>query len=134
MSKFYGLWVDHAHAFLVKADENEVRSVLEIKSEVEPHHHTGENIEHLLMTDPISDNKRREHQFHDYCKEIHQYLKDADEILIVGPGEAKHKFKIELKKLDHLLADKIQEVETLDQLTEPQLRSYVKDFFRIPRS
>jgi len=133
MSNLYGVWIDHAHAFIVKSDSMQIQSSKTVYSEVEPNHRTGQHSERLTMTDPLSDNKRRIHQFHDYSKQLRDEIKDANEILLFGPGEAKNKFAAELKALDHVLADRVKAVETADSMTENQLHAYVKKFFQLPR-
>jgi hypothetical protein len=55
-------------------------------------------------------------------------LKDAKQIYIFGPGEAKIELKKEIEK-NNVFLDKISDIETTDKLTEPQIVAKVKKYF-----
>lgn len=131
MQNLYGIWIDHAKAFIVKANQEDVVSVQELNSEVEPHHHSGESGEHLTMSDQREHNERRRNQMHHFCKEIFEELKNPDEIAIFGPGTAKHELKNKLEEIPALKA-KLTTFETTDKMTENQLKAYVIKLFKLP--
>lgn len=56
-------------------------------------------------------------------------LKDAIEILIVGPGEEKTAFVTHVKAHQPLVAAKIQGAETIDHPNEGQLLAYARKHF-----
>lgn len=56
-------------------------------------------------------------------------LKDAIEILIVGPGDEKTAFKKYLTEHVPAVADKIKGIETVDHPTEGQLLAYARNHF-----
>ena len=63
-----------------------------------------------------------------YFQHIIDLLKEAKQIYIFGPGEA----KIELKKKieeNNMFLDKISDMEVTDKLTEPQIVAKVKKYF-----
>ncbi len=134
MKNLYGIWIDHAHAYIVRANELDVVGVTKLDSGVEPHHHSGEDGgERHTMSDQGSYNKRQANQMHTFTKEIVGQLNDANEIIIFGPSTAKHDLKhaIEANKG---LAQALTSVETSDTMTENQLTAYVKKHFGLPRS
>lgn len=133
MKNLYAIWVDHAHAYLVKADFNDVVSVTPFGSDVEPHHHGGINTnEHVTIANQNKHDQRRHNQMHEFCKELISHMGDADEIAIVGPGTAKNELRNELEKVPHL-ASKLSQFETTDKMTDNQLKAYVVKLFGLPR-
>lgn len=132
MKKLYGIWIDHAGAYVVKANEEDVQSVTHVSSGVNSNHHSGETGERLTMSDPLSDDNKRHEQMHKFAKEILEMVKDADEIAICGPSTAKYDLRREYeKKLD--VAKKIVAFESADKMTENQLKAYIKELLGVPR-
>lgn len=132
MSTLYGLWIDHSHAFLMKANDEDVVNSERIDSKVEPHHHGGVTQEHLSITNQNKDDARRHNQMQQFCKCLVERLKDADEIAIFGPGNAKFELKNFLEK-SPALHRKLIAVETSDKLTENQMKAYTRQLFQLPR-
>ncbi len=133
MKNLYAIWIDHAHAFLVKADITNVLSVTPIGSDVEPHHHGGINTnEHVTIANQNKHNERRHNEMHDFCKTICAQLVNPDEIAIFGPGTAKNDLRNALEKMPNL-ASKLSQFETTDKMTENQLKAYVAKLFGLPR-
>ena len=64
-----------------------------------------------------------------YYKEVFELIKDAESILLMGPGEAKDEFRklIEREHGDH--RHKVVTEETADKMTDPQIAAKVRDFF-----
>ena len=58
-----------------------------------------------------------------------QAVKESKEILIVGPGSAKLELMKHAVKDDHLIAEKIVGIETVDHPTDGQLLAYAKKYF-----
>ena len=131
MHTYYGIWIDHAHAALLKSNKMAEMSIEWFKSSVEPHNHGGESEEHLSVVNQHRHEERRNNEMKAFVREILPHLSDADEIVIFGPGTAKHAFKNELE--DHkALAAKLKGVETTDQLSEAELKEFMKDYFKLP--
>jgi len=59
-------------------------------------------------------------------------LKDAEQILLVGPSTAKLQFVNWVKQNERALAAKIVGVETLDHPSDGQLVAYAKKYFHVP--
>lgn len=130
MYTYYGIWIDHRQAFVLKANKMVEITVQHFKSDVEAHNHGGETEEHLSVVNQHRHEERRNNEMKAFSREIVKHLTDADEILIFGPGTAKHDFKHELE--DHkVLAEKLKGVEAADQLTEAEMEEFVKKFFKL---
>jgi stalled ribosome rescue protein Dom34 len=75
------------------------------------------------------DKQERKHTDHlnKYYDEVIACIRDAEAILIVGPGEAKSEFKkrIKSKKLRGRVAD----LETVDKMTDRQIAAVVREHF-----
>ena len=71
---------------------------------------------------------RIKQQLRKYYQEIIQRIQDADQILILGPGEAKTEIKKEIQKSRELALNKIT-VEPADKMTERQIAAKVRQFF-----
>lgn len=133
MKNLYAIWIDHSHALIVKADQNDVISVQPITSDVEAKHHSGVTEEHLTIVNQHKHDERRNNQMHQFCKRLIETVSDADEIVVFGPGTAKHEFKNELEK-NHALSGKLTAVETTDSMTENQLKAYAREVLELPRN
>lgn len=130
MYTYYGIWIDHRQAFVLKANKMAEITVQHFMSDVEAHNHGGETEEHLSVVNQHRHQERRNNEMKAFSREIVKHLADADEILIFGPGTAKHDFKHELE--DHkVLAEKLKGVESADQLTEAEMEEFVKKFFKL---
>lgn len=132
MYTFYGIWIDHRQAFVLKANKMGEMSVQTHHSEVSPKHHGTQDQEHLTIVNQHKDEESRNNEMKAFSREIIKHIMDADEIVIFGPGTAKFAFKNELE--DHkVLAEKLKGVEGADQLTEAELKTFVKDYFKLPQ-
>jgi stalled ribosome rescue protein Dom34 len=67
-----------------------------------------------------------------FFRDVAAALKDAEQILLVGPSTAKLQFVNYAKDEDRALAAKIVGVETLDHPTDGQLVAYAKKYFHVP--
>lgn len=133
MYTYYGIWIDHAKAFVLKGNKLGEFEVQHFASEVEPHTYGGEGGEHITIANQERQNERRHNEMKAFSREIVKHLNDADEIVIFGPGTAKHEFKHELE--DHkVLAEKLKGVETTDSLSEADLKAFVKSYFKLPQN
>jgi hypothetical protein len=62
-----------------------------------------------------------------YYDEVIASIRDAESILIFGPGEAKDELKERLEEKN--LGAKVVGVETVDSMTEPQIAAKVRQHF-----
>ena len=123
-----GIWIDHKKAVIVSAGADGV-TIKTLESEIGAHpHFSGQQ-------DGGGEKKyeQRHGQHLDrYYDEVIDHLADPDELLILGPGEA----KLELK--EHLRRSKAHsectvDIATTDKLTDPQIVAKVKEHFGIAR-
>jgi hypothetical protein len=126
-----GLWVDHREAIIVVLSETgEVTK--RIQSNVGKQRRPVEPSGGLSAgrEAPADDSRERELMGHlaVYYDEIIAYLREAESILIVGPGEAKGELKKRFEK--HKGETRTITVETADRITEPQVVALVRHHFR----
>ncbi len=108
-------------------------TVREMKSGVEPHHHGGLQAgEHQTMTNQHSHDERRNNQMKAFAKELISKVMDADELVIFGPGNAKHDVKHEVDKHKALIP-KLMGVAKADKMPEHEMKDFVKTTFHLPR-
>jgi stalled ribosome rescue protein Dom34 len=122
MKKQVGLWIDHEKAVIVFVG-GEGEEIKLIDSQNEKHHRQSGV---AMPADDIRQRELTEH-LNSYYDEVIASLRDAESILIFGPGEAKGELRKRLEK-DHL-GSHVVGIETADKLTEPQIVAKVKEYF-----
>ena len=127
-----GLWIDHREAVIVLLSGKEPETA-RIPSLVEKQlRRAGEpaNGPFCAQEVPPDDSREREYQgdLARYYDKVISHLRTADEILIFGPGEAKHELKKRLEK--NKSTPRILTLETDDKMTEPQIVAHVRQHFR----
>ncbi len=133
MKKTAGLWIDHRKAVIVVvSDKGEETKVIESKVEKQNAPSAGEPStspyeSHMVPADDILQRKFTD-QLNSYYDEVISLIRDAEAILIFGPGEAKGELKKRLEgdKLDGL----IEAVETADDMTDRQIAAKVREYFQ----
>ncbi|MGB3311355.1 MAG: hypothetical protein WBG32_24155 [Nodosilinea sp.] len=132
MNKQLGLWIDHRQATIV-AIEDQGEGISEILSDVEKQlRRSGDSplkgsYEALQVPADNSRQRALTGELNTYYDEVIGQIRDADSILIVGPGAAKHELQKRLE--EKRLGAKVVGVETVDRLTEPQLAAKVRQHF-----
>ena len=123
MKTTVGLWIDHRKAIIVflSGEEEEVK---QIKSDFEkPGSPSGSSV----RADDLLQNEFTEH-LNKYYDEVISSLRNAESILILGPGEAKGELKKRLER--HPLKGREVAVKTADKMTENQLVAKVREYFK----
>ena len=122
--KEMGLWIDHKKAVIVtiigKGDE-----VKQIESDMEKHMRFSGGA--ADFTEEDMRDRRFANHLSKYYDEVITAIRDADAILILGPGEAKGELKKSLES--EQLGGHIVGVETCDKLTDGQIAAKVRDYF-----
>ncbi|MFZ4403035.1 MAG: hypothetical protein ACOYOK_02940 [Pseudobdellovibrionaceae bacterium] len=119
--KDFVVWLDskNAHVFAMKTTGIE-KSIV---SKSEKDHHTRHK----------NDKHKDSHSEH-YYNQLADKLKDADQLLIMGPGLAKNHFKDHLTTHQkHTLATKIiglEKMESFEHKTEKQMLAKAHKFFK----
>ena len=132
MNTQIGLWIDHRKAIVVVITE-QGEKIEEIGSEVEKQlQRSGDrplkgNYEAVQV--PADDRRQRDFTKHlnIYYAAVIAVIRDAESILIFGPGEAKGELKEQLEK-NHL-GGHIVDIETVDKMTNPQIAAKVREYF-----
>jgi len=133
MKQSVGLWIDHRKAIVVTI-ENDKELMRVIESNVEPRVRLAGGSRTASPYGPqevASESKRDEryrHHLDAYYSEVIQAIRDADSILIFGPGEAKGELKKALEESKEL-GRHIVGVESADKMTQRQIAAKVRDYF-----
>jgi len=136
---FVGVWLDHREAFLFWADEQANVVAEHLKSDYQE---VGEPVERATSggvgtvgpaLPHASVERRHKEQLKHYYRELAEALRDAQHIYLFGHGLAKNEFVHFLQ--DHRqLGERVEAVEGVNRMTEPQMIARVKEFFRLPRA
>ena len=124
MKKELGLWIDHREAIIsvFNADASETK---QLESDMEKHVRLSSGSAGEKDED-IRDHRIANH-LKKYYDEVITHIRDADSILIMGPGEAKGELKKQLES--ERLGERIVAVETTDKLTDRQVAEKVREYF-----
>jgi stalled ribosome rescue protein Dom34 len=127
MKKEIGLWIDHKQAVIVTLFGQEEK-IERISSDIEKY------VQASRSGDDSREDKRAEQDrgFDDhlsrYYGEVIAYLRDADSILLFGPGEAKGELQRQLE--EQALIERIAGIETTDIMTDAQVMAKVRKYFQ----
>ena len=127
-----GLWIDHRQAIIV-AVTNKGEEIGLVVSKVEKHlQRSGDSPlkgSYESQQVPSDDSRQRTFTGHlkIYYEAVIACLRDAEAILIFGPGEAKGELKKRLEKSK--LGGRIAGVETVDKMTDRQIAAKVRQYF-----
>ena len=115
-----GLWIDHRKAVIVFVEGKEEAIKLINSNDEKQHHQSGV---------PADDTGQRELTGHlkIYYDEVVSCIREAESILIFGPGEAKGELKKRLEKDN--LGGHIVGIEPADKMTDPQIVAKVRSHF-----
>ncbi|MGB9300628.1 MAG: hypothetical protein WCD51_08550 [Anaerolineae bacterium] len=128
-----GLWIDHRKAVIVAVTDEGDEMELTISKVEKQLRRSGDSplkgrYESLQV--PADDSRERKltGQLNIYYDAVIASIRDADSILLFGPGEAKGELqeRIEKSKLrGHIVA-----VETVDKMTNRQIAAKARQFFQ----
>jgi hypothetical protein len=133
MEKLFGLWIDHEKAIIVSL-MGESHKVIQVESDIEGRFRLkgGSRSNSPWGIQSATSESKRDFRYSKhlniYFQNIIDLLKEAKQIYIFGPGEAKFELKKKIEK-NNMLLDKISDIETTDKLTEPQIVAKVKKYF-----
>jgi hypothetical protein len=132
MSTKVGLWIDHRKAIVVAVTDKQEEVAL-IISAVEKQARRSLRSRHEGPYEPqqvpADDSRQRAYTVHlnIYYDAVIASIRDAESILIFGPGEAKGELKKRLERLN--LGGLIAGVETVDKMTDRQIAAKVRQRF-----
>ncbi len=128
-----GLWIDHKKAILVSLSNRGGETRLIVSKVEKQLRRTGDSpLKGRSEPEraPMSDSRQRAYTGHlnHYYEMVIASLRDAEAILILGPGEAKGELKKRLVRAK--LGKLIVGVETADKMSMPQLAKEVRRHFQ----
>lgn len=127
-----GLWVDHRKA-VIAIVSGAGEKTLEIRSNVEkqPGRFAGVRSTTPYEAQKIQADDSHEREFtghlNNYYDEVIAAIRDAESILLFGPGEAKAELRKRLER--DKLGGHIIAIETVDKMTDRQIAAKVREYF-----
>ncbi|MFZ2339558.1 MAG: hypothetical protein WAW07_07535 [Bacteroidales bacterium] len=121
--KQLGIWMDHSKAFLLEIvnDKIETSSIVSELSDPEAVFNTYKG-EKLI-------NKKERHLQLSYFKKVGQIIKNYQEVVLFGPTDAKSEL-LNMLRTDHLFDDIKIEVANSGKMTESQMQTFVREYFK----
>lgn len=120
MSHYHAVvWLDHSEAHVMHITPDDVE-----KSVVQP---TNPHKKLHSKSGTVGAGKATED--HAYYHAIVEALQGAQEILVVGPAQAKLQLVKHIQAHDQAMAAKVVGVETIDHPTDGQLVAYARKYF-----
>jgi len=114
------IWIDHREAIMAKFTNAHLLREEELFSDVGPHTHGGGWSQQRFES-------HRHAVLDHFYEEIIQNLTDADNIIIYGPGQAKHELHQHLNRYKGL-SQRVIDLVTTDKLSEHEfIQTAIKD-------
>jgi hypothetical protein len=133
MKTTVGLWIDHRKAVIVAVTDEGEEMGLTISKVEKQLRRSGDSplkggYESLQV--PADDSRERKltGQLNIYYDAVIASIRDADSILLFGPGEAKGELQERIEK--GKLRGRIVAVETVDKMTNRQIAARARQFFQ----
>src|SRR6266496_6576027 len=127
MKSAAGLWIDHREAVIVLVTDKEEK-IKRMTSNMEKHvRFSGGSRSEEGKADDQRDRQFTGH-LNRYYDEVTSHLRDAESILIFGPGEAKG--ELEKRLANKGLGGRIVGIKTIDKMTDRQIAAKVREHFR----
>ena len=127
-----GLWIDHRKAIVVTVtDKGEEMGLIISRVEKQPRRSGDSPLKGSYEPYHVQAEDSRQRTFTGYLNIYYDAviasIRDAESILIFGPGEAKGELKERLEK--HGLGGRIAGIETVDRMTDRQIAAKVRQYF-----
>ena len=127
-----GLWIDHRKAIIVAVTDTGEEIGLVVSKVEKQLQRSGDSPlrgRYESRKVPADDSRQKTFTGHlnIYYEAVIAGLRDAESILIFGPGEAKGELKKRLEKSN--LGGRIVAVETVDKMTDRQIAAKVRQYF-----
>jgi hypothetical protein len=127
-----GLWIDHRKAVIVVVTDKGEETKLIISKVEKQLRRSGDSPlkgPYEAQQVPLDDSREREFtgQLNIYYDAVIACIRDADSILIFGPGEAKGELRKRLGAKN--LSERIVGVKTVDKMTDRQIAAKVRQAF-----
>jgi hypothetical protein len=127
-----GLWIDHRKAIIVAVSDKGDELALVISKAERQLRRSGDSPlkgSYETLRVPADDSRQRSFTglLNVYYDAVIACIRDADSILIFGPGEAKGELKKRLQRIK--LDGRIAGIETVDKMTDRQIAAKVRRYF-----
>lgn len=113
------VWIDDKEARLFTVDKTLEQSVVKARG---PHIHRHAKAEEVRARNHPDD-------AHRFFHAVAQALADDDQVLVVGPAQAKLHFFKYVQQHEHAIEPKIVGLETVDHPTDAQLVAHLRQYF-----
>jgi hypothetical protein len=128
-----GLWIDHRKALIVAITDKgeEIRLVIsKVEKQLARSGGMRSTTPFEAQQVPADDSRERKYTEHlnIYYNAVIASIRDAESILIFGPGEAKGELKKRLVR--NKLRGRIVGIETIDRMTDRQIAAKVRRYFK----
>lgn len=137
MKKQTGIWLDFKQAFVIELNGGAEPIVHKVLSEVDTSHVKGGSRTGGTPWGPmmnVSESAHLEHrklQEKQYFEKLIDAVKDTDELIVFGPGEAKEGFLQTIKEHRRPFRPHLRAVKTEGFLTPNQKIAFVREFFKL---
>ena len=133
MEKKVGIWLDSEKAYIISLIDGrekleKIESNVESRVRYEGEKKSFSRIGGQLVNPQKKKTKRKKQQLQSYFQNILKKTKDAEDIYIFGPAEAKTGLNKEYGKYKEL-QNKVLRVENSGKLTENQMIAQVREVF-----
>jgi hypothetical protein len=127
-----GLWIDHRKAIIVAVtDKGEEIGLIISMVQKQPRRSGDSPLKGPYESRQVPQSDSRQKRFtghlNIYYDAVIVCIRDAESILIFGPGEAKGELKKRLKRSK--LGGRIVGIETVDKMTDRQIAAKVRQYF-----
>jgi len=127
-----GLWIDHRKTVVITVTEEEEELELIISKVEKQLRRSGDSPlkgPYDPLQVPAADNRQKTFTGHlnIYYDAVIACIRNAESILIFGPGEAKDELKKRLERNN--LGGRIAGIETVDKMTDRQIAAKVRQYF-----
>jgi len=128
-----GLWIDHRKAVIMAVTDKGEEARLIISKVEKQLRRSGDSPlkgPHEKLQVPADDSRQKTFTGHlnIYYDTVIAAMRDAESILIFGPGEAKGELRKRLERNN--LGGRIVGMETVDKMTDRQIAAKVRQYFR----
>ena len=133
MKTTVGLWIDHRKAIIVAVtDKGEEIALIISKVEKQLRRSGDSPLKGSYESSQVPASNRRQRALTGYLNVYYDAviasIRDAESILIFGPGDAKGELKKRLKRNN--LGGRIVCIETVDRMTDRQIAAKVRQYFQ----
>lgn len=135
MSNKAGIWIDHREAIIVFLDPAKEHTV-HLASQVETQQRRAGDapMQGSFEARQVPRDDRRQMaltgELNRYYDAVIAAVREANAVLILGPGEAKGELRARLSRQQ--LDGKVAAVETADRMTDGQITAKVREYFGAP--